>query len=143
MLVLVCLGVQPLARGLIEQMDKRRIGFQADLVARIELMALAEHGNHLFAAETGEHLRLRTGGLDHDDLGLGAVIGDGEMFRPHAIDSGPSVGIGRSSFEGPSGNFTPFGPSKLALPLALTLPLRKFIAGEPMKLATNWLSGRS
>ena len=29
------------------------------------------------------------------------------------------------------------------LPLPRTAPLRKFIAGEPMKLATNWLSGRS
>ena len=30
-----------------------------------------------------------------------------------------------------------------ALPFAFNLPFRKFIAGEPMNPATNWLSGRS
>ena len=42
-----------------------------------------------------------------------------------------------------SGSLTPFGPSKPAEPFDFTLPLRKFIAGEPMKPATNWLSGLS
>ena len=57
-------------------------------------MALAEHGDDLLAAELGEHLGFRTGRLDHDDLGLGAVVGDGEVLRPHAIDRGPAFGIG-------------------------------------------------
>ena len=36
-----------------------------------------------------------------------------------------------------------FGPSKAATPLTRTCPFRKFIAGEPMKPATNWFSGLS
>ena len=58
-------------------------------------MALAEHGDDLFAAEFGKYLGLRSGRLNHDDLGFGAVIGDGEVLRPDAIDHGAAVGIGR------------------------------------------------
>src|SRR5258707_7881835 len=75
-------------------MHERRIRLEPDLVARTELMPLAEHGDHLLAAEFGEHLGLRSRRLNHDDLGLGAVIGDGEMLGPHAVDSGLAVGIG-------------------------------------------------
>ena len=75
-------------------MDERRIGLQPDLVARIELVPFAEHGDDLLAAELGEHLGLRAGRLDHDDLGLRAVIGDGEMLGPDAVDRGLPVGIG-------------------------------------------------
>src|SRR5882672_7529549 len=91
---LVFLGVQSLSRGPVEQMHERRIRLQPDLVARIELMPLAEHSDDLFAAELGEDLGLRAGRLDHDNLGFGAVIGDGEMFGPHAIDGGLAFGIG-------------------------------------------------
>ena len=103
-------------------------------------MTLAEHGDDLLAAELGEHLGFRAGRLDHDDLGFGAVIGDGEMLGPDAVDRGrPSELAGADA----SGSLTPFGPSKPAQPFDFTLPLRKFIAGEPMKPATNWLAGLS
>ena len=51
-------------------MDEPRIGFEPDLVARLELVALAEHGDDLLAAELGDDLGLRAGRLDHLDLGL-------------------------------------------------------------------------
>src|SRR5262249_59384830 len=92
-------SVQPLAGRLVEEMHERRVRFEPDPVAGIELVTLAEHGDHLFAAEIGEYLGFRTGRLDHDDLGLGAVIGDGEMLGPDAIDRRPSVGIGGRRFQ--------------------------------------------
>src|SRR5258708_20726306 len=76
-------------------MDERWVRFQPDLVARIELMTLAEHGDDLLAAELGEYLRLRAGRLDHDDLGFGAVVRDSKMLRPDAVHRRPAVGIGR------------------------------------------------
>src|ERR1700741_3523011 len=93
------LRVQPLAGGFVKEMHERRVGFQADLVARIELVTLAEHRDHLLAAECCEHFRLRPGRLDHDDLGFGAVIGDGEVLGADAIDRGPSVGIDRRALQ--------------------------------------------
>src|SRR5664279_1689997 len=65
---------QSLAVRLVEQMYKRRIRLQPDLVARIELMPLAEHGDDLLAAELGEYLGFRTGWFHHHDLGFGAVV---------------------------------------------------------------------
>src|SRR3954454_1537689 len=88
-------GVQPLTRGLVEQMDKPGIWFKPDLVARIELMAFAEHGDDLFAAEPRKHLRLRAGRLDYDDLGFRAVVGQRKMLRPHAVDRRLAVAIRR------------------------------------------------
>src|SRR5207237_7486726 len=80
-------------------MHERRVGFQPDLLARIELVTFAEHGDDLLAAEFCEHLGLRARRFHHDDLGLSAVIGDREMLGPDAIDRRPAVGIGRYRFE--------------------------------------------
>src|SRR5215470_15740725 len=74
-------------------MHERRVRLEPDLVARGELMTLAEHGNDLLAAEFGEYLGFRAGRLDHDDLGFRAVVGDGEMLRTDAIDHRLAVGI--------------------------------------------------
>src|ERR1035437_1108112 len=83
-----------LAGALVEQMNQRRIGLQPDLVTRIELMALAEHGDDLLAAKRGEHLSFRSGRFHHHDLGFGAVVRDREMLRPDAVHHRPAVGIG-------------------------------------------------
>src|SRR5215471_926013 len=90
-----CLSVEPLARALVKKMHERGVGFQADLVARIELVALAEHRDHLLAAEIGENLRFGAGRLDDDDFGFGAVIGNGEVLGTDAIDRGSAVRSGR------------------------------------------------
>src|SRR3984885_3715224 len=87
--------LKSLAGGLVEQMNQRRFWFQPDPVARLELMTLAEDGDDLFAAELGEHLRFRSRRFDHHDFRLRAIIGNREMLRPHAIDRGPAVRIGR------------------------------------------------
>src|SRR6476469_8245401 len=76
-------------------MDERRVWFEPDLVARIELMTLAKNGNHLMATELGEVLGFRASRLDHDYFGLGAVVGDGEMLGPDTVHGRPSFGIGR------------------------------------------------
>src|SRR6266702_1552197 len=89
-----CSAIQSFTCRLIEQMHERRVRLQSDLVARIELMTLAEHGHDLFTAELGEDLGFRAGRLDHDDLRFGAVIGDGEVFGPHAVNGGLALGIG-------------------------------------------------
>src|SRR5262245_33555237 len=70
----------------VEQMDEVRIGLEPDAVARFEAVALAEHGDDILAAELGRDLDLRPGRLDHLDLGVGAVVGDGEMLGAHAVD---------------------------------------------------------
>ena len=57
-------------------------------------MTFAEYRDDLLAAELGEDLGFRSGRLHHHDFGFGAVIGDGEMFGPHAVDRRPAVGIG-------------------------------------------------
>src|SRR5882757_4470177 len=75
-------------------MDERWIRLQPDLVARTELVTFAEYRDDLLAAELGEHLGFRAGWLDHDDLGLSAVIGDREVLGPHAIDGRQALGIG-------------------------------------------------
>src|SRR5215210_816583 len=75
-------------------MHKRRIGFQPELVARIELMTLAEHSNDLLSAKLGKDLGLRTGRLDDDDFGIRAVISNSEVLGPDAIDGGPAFRIG-------------------------------------------------
>src|SRR4029079_14793983 len=89
------LSIQSLAGRLVGQMHERRVWLEPHLVARIELVTLADPGAYLLAAELGEHLRLRARRLDHDDLGFGAVIGDGEMFGTHAVDRRPPFRIAR------------------------------------------------
>src|SRR5882757_5958996 len=80
-------------------MYERGIWFKPDLVARIELMAFAEHRDDLLAAELGEHLSFRPRRLHHHDLGFRAVVRDGEMLGPDTVDRRPAVGIGRRSGE--------------------------------------------
>src|ERR1700737_988211 len=67
-----CSGIQSFASCLVEQMHERRVGLQPDLVARIELMTLAEHGNDLLAP----------------------VVRDGEVLGPDAVYRGPAFRIG-------------------------------------------------
>ena len=61
---------------LVEQMHELRIGFEPDLVARLELVAFAEHGDDVLAAQLGDDLDFGAGRLDDHDFGFGAVIGD-------------------------------------------------------------------
>src|ERR1700761_270641 len=67
------LGLQALAGRVVEQMHQRRVRLEPDLVARTELVTLAEDRDDLLAAELGKHLGLRSRRLDHHDLGFGAV----------------------------------------------------------------------
>src|SRR2546429_7260507 len=90
----LCSAIQSLASRLVEQMHERRVRLEPHPVARTELVALAEHGDDLLAAELGKHLGFRAGRLDNDDLGLRAIIGDGEVLGADAIDHRLAVGIG-------------------------------------------------
>src|SRR3954451_7074465 len=92
-----CLGsssasLHAFARRLVEQMDYGRVGLQLDLVTRIELVTFAEDRDHLLTTELRKHLRFRAGRLDHDDLGIGAVVSDGEMLGTHAVNDRTPVG---------------------------------------------------
>ena len=60
-------GIHSLSGWLVEQMHEPRIGLEPDLVARLELMALAEHGDDVRAADLGDHLQLGSGRLDDLD----------------------------------------------------------------------------
>ena len=57
-------------------------------------MTFAKHGDDLFAAQLGDDLRFRPRRLDHYDLGLGAVVRDGEVLGTDAIHGRPALGIG-------------------------------------------------
>src|SRR5947207_15414276 len=72
-------------------MNELRIWLEPDLVARLELVTLAEHRDDVFAAELGDHLDFSPGRLDDLDGSLGAVIGNDEMLGPDAVDRGASV----------------------------------------------------
>ena len=121
-------------------MHECRVWLQPDLVARVELMTFAEYGDDLLAAELGEHLRFRTGRLDDHDLGFDALIGKLEMLRPNAVDHGAAFDVAGADA---SGSAAPVTVLTEAEPFTASVPSRKFIAGEPMKPATNWLVGGS
>ena len=89
------LGGESLPRSGIEQMHEPGIGFEPDLVARLERMAFAECGDDLGIAEIGDNLDFRAGRLDHLDHGLGTVVIDDEMFGPHAVDRIAAVAAAR------------------------------------------------
>ena len=107
----------------------------------LKSMAFAEHRDDVVAAELGDDLHLGAGRLDHLDLGFGAVVGEDEMLRPDAVDRGATVAARRRRGERQARRRS--APSNASAPLARIVPLRKFIAGEPMKPATNRFSGRS
>src|ERR1700733_15130239 len=86
--------LKSLAGTLVEQMNQRRFRLQPDLVARLELMTLAEDGDDLLPPELGEDLRFRSRRFDHDDFGFRTVVSNREMLRPHPINRRPAVGIG-------------------------------------------------
>src|SRR5262249_52490260 len=50
------LRVQSLSGRLVEQVHEPWIGFEPDRVARLEGVPLAEHGDHVLAAELGDNL---------------------------------------------------------------------------------------
>src|SRR5437764_7653328 len=76
-------------------MNEIRVWLEPDLIARLELVTLAEYRDDVFAAELGDYLDLGTGRLDHLDVSLDAVIGDDEMLGPDAVDRGASVAARR------------------------------------------------
>src|SRR6516162_8120691 len=76
---------------LVEQMRQSWIWLEPDLVARFEVVAFAEHRDDIVAAELGGDLQFGAGRLDHQHLGLGAVLRDDEVLRPDAVDDGMSV----------------------------------------------------
>src|SRR5262249_55195185 len=130
-----------------EQMRQPWIWLEPDLVARFEVVAFAEHRDDVVAAELGGDLQFGAGRLDHQHFGFGAVLGDDEVLRPDAIDDGmPVAAVRRRSQRlgaAGSGRRTPLAPANSSRPSAWIVPLRKFIAGEPMKPATNRFCGRS
>ena len=78
-------------------MDEPRIGFEPDLVARLELVSFAEHRDDVFAAKFGDDLQFGTGGLDDLHFRLGAVVGEREMLRSHAVNRRLSIAGGAGS----------------------------------------------
>src|SRR3979490_942931 len=56
-----CSAVQSFATLGIEQMHETRIGFEPDLVARLELVALAKHRDHVLAPQFRHHLAFPAG----------------------------------------------------------------------------------
>src|SRR6187402_285926 len=78
-------------------MHEPGIGFEPDLVARLERMTLAECGDDVGVADLGENLDFGAGRLDDLDRSLDAVVSvvaDGKVFGPHTIDRGSSIAAG-------------------------------------------------
>src|SRR4029079_19130773 len=72
-------------------MDEARVWLGPDLVARLELVALAEHRADVAAAKLGDDMKLRAGGLHYLHFGFGAVIGESGMVGPYAEECRSSV----------------------------------------------------
>src|SRR6478736_904676 len=81
-------------------MNEPRIGFEPDLLARLELMAFAENRDDVLAAEFCDDLGLRAGGFDDLHFGFGAVVGKRKMFRPHAIYCRTAIVAGTRRWKG-------------------------------------------
>ena len=90
------------------------------------------------AGDEGVH----AGRLHHHHLGRdAAAVGQRQVLGPGAEDHRLAVGAGRA---GRRGRRVPsFSSTRAAPPSRRSVPGRKFMAGEPMKPATNWLAGRS
>src|SRR5579883_3378409 len=86
------LSIQTLARRLVENVDELRVWLEPDLLARLELVPLAEHGDHLFTGELGYDLQFRAGRLHDMDLGFDAIPRQREVLGPHAENHRPVVG---------------------------------------------------
>src|SRR6478752_1217551 len=78
-------------------MDTLRIGFEPDLVARLEGMAFAKCSDDVDTAEFCNNLNFGTGWLDDLDHGLSPVIGNREMFRANTVDSTAPITSDRRS----------------------------------------------
>src|ERR1700682_28745 len=78
-------------------MDELRIGFEPDLVARLEIVALAEDRDDVVTGEPRRDLDFGARRLDDDDLARRAVVGEREMFGPNTVDRGPPIRAGRLS----------------------------------------------
>jgi len=117
----------------VEQVRQSGIGFEPDLIARFEVVAFAENRDDILVANLGDDLQLGAGRLDDEHLGFTAILGDDEM------PGRPSLPVGAAT----RGKRTPLAASNCRAPFLRIVPLRKFIAGEPMKPATKRLRGRS
>src|SRR5262249_1274193 len=78
--------VKSLPGRLVKQMRKPSVRVEPDQLPRFELMALAENGDDLLAAEFCYDLQLRAGWFDHVDFGLGSIVSECEMLRAYAIN---------------------------------------------------------
>src|SRR6516165_5462689 len=83
--------VQSLSASLIKEMHEPRMGFQANLIAALEAVALAEDGNDLMVAKPGHDLQLRPRRLDHLHLGLRSILCQHEVLGANAADYVTSI----------------------------------------------------
>src|SRR3954468_2891381 len=82
----------------IEQVALSLDGLKHDGILRPEGMARTRYHGDVLPRDTAIDLRVRTGGLDHDNLGLHSAFTDIKIFRAHPNDditSGGSAAYGR------------------------------------------------
>src|SRR3546814_11496813 len=70
----------------VEEVHEVEAWSQPDLLARPEVMALAEFRHYLTMADTREDLRLGAGRLDDDALRLETDIRERQMLRSDSVD---------------------------------------------------------
>src|SRR5579875_3998844 len=75
-------------------MHEPRIGPESNLIARPELVTLAEHRDDFLTPHFCDDVKLRAGRFDDLHLGLGAIARQGEMLRPDAADDRAAVAVG-------------------------------------------------
>src|SRR3546814_8879870 len=73
---------------------------QPDLLARPEIMALAELRHHLAMTDTREDLRFRAGRRDDDDLRFDAVIRELQVLRTDSVNGRLPIARARRTVEG-------------------------------------------
>src|ERR1035441_4530226 len=91
----VLLDAESLSRSGIEQMHEPGVGFEPDLIARLELVPFAAYRDDLLFADLGDDLKFRACRLHDLHDRLGAVVGDDKVFGPYAIDRVAAIAAAR------------------------------------------------
>ena len=129
---------EPRAGRRVEQVRARKIGHEADAIAGAAIDAIADERRDLLPVEAAEELRIGAGRLDDDDVGGQAVAVRPARNARAACRRAPAGRRLRRALARHRQAARRRRTRRLARRRRCArCPARRFIAGEPMKPATN------